>query len=350
MEALRIDGKLIGPEHPPYFIAEIGSNHNGDMDLARKLIDAVVETGADAVKFQSWSKKSLVSKAEFARNTKYADSFRHFGSLEEMVEKYQLTPQQHREVAAYCDKKGVTFISTPFSKPEVDLLDELGIPFFKIASMDVNNLPLLAEVGAKGKPVMLSTGMATLGEIERALAVLREAGSGVVSLLHCISIYPPKFEDINLRNIPMLQRTFDIPVGFSDHSQGTAIPLAAIALGACVVEKHFTLDRDMPGWDHWVSADPGEMSKLVAEGRNIFTALGSEVRSVNAEEQSKKLAFRRCCVAARPMPAGHVLGATDLDYKRPGAGIHPDETRYLIGRTLKRDLGEDDIVSWDDLI
>src|SRR3989338_574418 len=175
MEALRIDGKLIGPEHPPYFIAEIGSNHNGDMDLARKLIDAVVETGADAVKFQSWSKKSLVSKAEFARNTKYADSFRHFGSLEEMVEKYQLTPQQHREVAAYCDKKGVTFISTPFSKPEVDLLDELGIPFFKIASMDVNNLPLLAEVGAKVKPVMLSTGMATLGEIERALAVLREA-------------------------------------------------------------------------------------------------------------------------------------------------------------------------------
>jgi N-acetylneuraminate synthase len=159
-----------------------------------------------------------------------------------------------------------------------------------------------------------------------------------------------RLQDINLRNIPMLQRTFGIPVGFSDHSQGTAIPLAAIALGACVVEKHFTLDPEMPGWDHWVSADPGEMSKLVAEGRNIFTALGSEVRRVNAEEQLKKLAFRRCCVAARPLPAGHVLGATDLDYKRPGAGIHPDETRYLIGRTLKRDLGEDDILHWDDLI
>lgn len=349
MEALRIGDKLVGPGHPPYFIAEIGSNHNGDMNLAFKLIDAVVDTGADAVKFQSWSKKSLVSKAEFARNTKYADTFRHFGSLEEMVEKYQLTPLQHHDVAAYCRKKGVTFISTPFSKPEVDLLVELGIPFFKIASMDVNNLALLAEVGSRGKPVMLSTGMATLGEIERAVAVLRDAGSGTVCLLHCISIYPPKFEDINLRNIPMLQRAFDVPVGFSDHSQGTAIPLAAIALGACVVEKHFTLDPEMPGWDHWVSAAPDEMRKLVTEGRNIFAALGSEVRRVNAEEQSKKLAFRRCCVAARPLPAGHVLGTKDLDYKRPGNGIHPDEACYLIGRTLKRDLGEDDILHWDDL-
>lgn len=230
------------------------------------------------------------------------------------------------------------------------MLDDLGIPFFKIASMDVNNLPLLAHVGAKGKPVMLSTGMSTLGEIERALTVLREAGSGAVCLLHCIAVYPPKYEDINLRNIPMLQRTFDVPVGFSDHSQGTAIPLAAVALGACVLEKHFTLDHAMPGWDHWVSADPAEMRQLVTEGRNIFSALGSEVRTVNADEKAKKFAFRRCCVAARPLPAGHILGEADLDYKRPGAGIHPDETRYLIGRTLKRDLGEDDILHWDDLI
>jgi N,N'-diacetyllegionaminate synthase len=320
------------------------------MDLARKLIDAVVETGANAVKFQSWSKKSLVSRAEFARNTKYADTFRHFGSLEEMVEKYQLTPEQHHEVVAYCRQKGVTFVSTPFSKSEVDLLEKLGVPFFKIASMDVNNLPLLSEVGARGKPVMLSTGMATLGEIERALDVLRNAGCGPVSLLHCISIYPPKFEDINLCNIPMLQRTFDVPVGFSDHSQGTAIPLAAIALGACVVEKHFTLDPDMPGWDHWISAAPAEMSKLVAEGRNVFSALGSEVRLVSAEEQTKKLAFRRCCVAARPLRAGHVIEMMDLDFKRPGTGIHPDEAPYVIGRTLRRNIAEDDILQWNDLV
>lgn len=350
MEALNIHGRLIGPDHPPYFIAEIGSNHNGDMELARKLIDEAAAAGADAVKFQSWSKQSLVCREEYARNTNYADTFRHFGSLEEMIEKYQLTPEQHREVAAYCAEKEVLFISTPFSKRETDMLDELGIPFFKIASMDVNNLPLLAHVGAKGKPVMLSTGMSTLGEVERALAVLRKTGCGPVCVLHCIAIYPPKYEDINLRNIPTLRRVFDVPVGFSDHSQGTAIPLSAVALGACVIEKHFTLDHAMPGWDHWVSADPSEMRQLVTEGLNIFAALGSEVRSVNADEQAKKQAFRRCCVAAKQLPAGHVLGEADLDFKRPGAGIHPDETRYLIGRKLKRDIGEDDILHWDDLI
>ena len=349
METISINDKFVGPGHPPFFIAEIGSNHNGDMDLARKLVDAAVDSGADAVKFQSWSKRSLVCKAEFTRNTKYADTFRHFGSLEEMVEKYQLTPQQHREMVAYCAEKGALFISTPFSRREADMLDELGIPFFKIASMDVNNLPLLAHVGAKGKPVLLSTGMSTLGEVECALAVLRKAGSGPVCLLHCIAVYPPKYEDINLRNIPMLQRVFDVPVGFSDHSQGTAIPLAAVAMGACVIEKHFTLDHAMPGWDHWVSADPVEMRQLAAEGRSIFTALGSEVRKINADEQAKKLAFRRCCVAATPLPAGHVLAEEDLDYKRPGSGIHPDETRYVIGRTLKRSLEEDEVLRWEDL-
>jgi N-acetylneuraminate synthase len=267
-----------------------------------------------------------------------------------MIEKYQFTPEQHREVAAYCKERGILFISTPFSKHETDLLDELGVPFFKIASMDVNNLPLLAHIGAKRKPVMLSTGMSTLGEIERALTVLRTAGSGPLCVLHCIAIYPPKYEDINLRNILMLQRVFDIPVGFSDHSQGTAIPLAAVSLGACVIEKHFTLDHAMPGWDHWVSADPTEMRQLTTEGLNIFTALGSEVRTVNADEQAKKKAFRRCCVAAKQLDAGHSLSEADIDFKRPGDGIHPDEIRYLIGRTLKRDLGEDDILRWDDLV
>lgn len=349
MEKLNIAGRLVGPGEPPYFIAEIGSNHNGDMDLARKLVDAAVEAGADAVKFQSWSKRSLVCREEYARNTKYADTLRHFGTLEEMVEKYQLTPEQHEEIAAYCAEKGALFMSTPFSKSEADMLDALGLPFFKIASMDVNNLPLLAHVGAKGKPVMLSTGMSTLGEVERALAVLREAGAGPVCLLHCIAVYPPKFEDINLKNIPMLEQVFEVPTGFSDHSQGTAIPLAAVAVGACVIEKHFTLDHAMPGWDHWVSADPGEMRQLVADGRNIFAALGSGVRTVNADEQAKKLAFRRCAVAARALPAGHVLEEVDLDFKRPGSGIHPDEVGYIVGRALKRSLDEDDILRWEDL-
>lgn len=349
MEKLNIDGRLVGPGEPPYFIAEIGSNHNGDMDLARRLIDAAVVAGVDAVKFQSWSKQSLICREEYNRNTSYADTLRHFGTLEEMVEKYQLTPHQHEEIAAYCAEKGVLFISTPFSKSEADMLETLGLPFFKLASMDVNNLPLLAHVGAKGKPVMLSTGMSTLGEVEQALAVLREAGAGPVCLLHCISVYPPKAEDINLKNIPMLERVFEVPAGFSDHSQGTAIPLAAVALGASVIEKHFTMDHSLPGWDHWVSADLVEMEQLVSAGRSIFAALGSEVRKVSGDEQSKKMAFRRSAVAARALPAGHVITEADLDFKRPGSGIHPDEMGYIIGRALNRGLDEDDILRWEDL-
>ena len=350
MEALNVGGRLIGPGQIPYFIAEIGSNHNGDMSLARKLIDAAADAGADAVKFQSWSKHSLISRAEYDRNTSYADTYRHFGSLEEMVEKYQLTPAQHVEIATYCAEKGVLFLSTPFSMDEVDLLIDVGAPLFKIASMDVNNLPLLEYVGSKGKPVLLSTGMSTLGEIETAIATLRGAGSGSIGILHCISIYPPKYEDINLRNIKMLQRVFDVPVGFSDHSQGTAIPLAAVALGACVIEKHFTLDHELPGWDHWVSADQGEMQTIVSEGRNIFRALGSEMRMVSTDEMAKRLAFRRCAVAASALLAGHVLTQRDLDFKRPGGGIDPSERKYLIGRVLKCDLAEDEILKWEHLV
>jgi len=231
METLTINGRIIGPEEPPYIIAEIGSNHNGDMELAKKMIDAAIDAEADAVKFQSWSKASLISKAEYERNTEYADKHRHFGTLAEMCEAYQFTPEQHREVASYCTDKGITFLSTPFSMPETDLLEQLGVPLFKVASMDVNNVPLLNHIGSKGRPVILSTGMSTLGEVERAVEALRGAGSGPICLLHCIAIYPPKYEDINLRNLKTLRTLFDLPVGFSDHSIGTAIPLAAVALG-----------------------------------------------------------------------------------------------------------------------
>ncbi|WP_461208452.1 N-acetylneuraminate synthase family protein [Desulfocurvus sp. DL9XJH121] len=350
MEKLNIEGRLIGPGEPPYVIAEIGSNHNGDMDLARRLVDAAVEAGADCAKFQSWSKRSLICKAEYERNTEYADTHRHFGTLEQMCAKYQFTETQHREMADYCRERGITFISTPFSAHEADLLEGLDVPFFKIASMDVPNLPLLEHIGAKGRPVMLSTGMSTVGEVERAVAVLREAGSGPVCVLHCIAVYPPRYADINLLNIPMFQDVFDVPVGFSDHSRGTAIPLASVAVGACVVEKHFTLDKDMKGWDHWVSADPADMAEIVREGRNIALALGGRRRVLCADEQAKKLAFRRSAVAARPLTKGAVLAMDDLDFKRPGTGIGPDEAAYLVGRTLARDLAEDEEMQWNDLL
>lgn len=349
MEKLNLNGRLVGPNEPPYIIAEIGSNHNGDIDLARKLIDSAQECGADAVKFQSWSKHSLISKAEYERNTEYSDKKKHFGSLEEMVDAYQLTPKQHHEVVEYCREIGIDFLSSCFSPAEVDLLDELNVPAFKIASMDINHLPLLEYVASKGRPVILSTGMASLGEIERALHVLKQNGSGPVALFHCISIYPPDYEDINLRNIPMLQQAFDVPVGFSDHSFGTSVPLAAMALGACIIEKHFTLDKDMAGWDHAISANPTELREITREGINVFMALGTYERRISQAEEEKKKKFRRCIVVKRAMEAGDVLTLSDLDYKRPGIGIHPDEVAYVVGRSLLRDVATDGELQWTDL-
>jgi N,N'-diacetyllegionaminate synthase len=302
------------------------------------------------VKFQSWSRTSLISEAEFRRNTSYADTKRHFGSLEDMVERYQLTPEQHREISAYCASKGVQFLSSSFSPQEVDLLEALDVPAFKVASMDVNHLPLLRYVGAKARPVLLSTGMATLSEIERALGELRAAGSGPVCLLHCVSLYPPAYEQINLRNMPMLEGTFDVPVGYSDHTLGTSVPLAAVAMGACVIEKHFTLDKDTEGWDHAVSADPAELATIVTEGRNVFASLGEHRRVVSAEEMEKRRAFRRRIVLARDMEEGHVLVAEDLGYKRPGSGIGPDEASYVVGRKAARRLSAEHELDWSDLL
>jgi len=350
MEKLNLAGRLIGPDEPPYIIAEIGSNHNGDMQLAKRLIDAAKSCGADAVKFQSWSKSSLISRAEYARNTAYADTKRHFGTLEDMVERYQLTPEQHHEIATYCREKEITFLSSCFSPAEVDLLDSLDAPAFKIASMDINHLPLLAYAASKHRPVILSTGMATLGEIERALGILQRGGAGLVALLHCISVYPPEYETIHLRNIVTLQQAFDVPVGFSDHTLGTAIPLAAIALGACIIEKHFTLDKDMEGWDHAISADPSELEIIVREGRNVFKALGSTVRTVTEAEMAKRAKFRRRLVVRRAIKRGEMLRLEDVDFKRPGTGIHPDELAYVIGRSLTRDVEPDDELEWSDLL
>ena len=332
----------------PYIIAEIGANHNGDMNLARKMIDAAKECGADAAKFQSWSPSSLIAREEYDRNQKYDDSpKKHFGSLKEMVDKYYLRPEQHRELKDYCDSIGIDFCSTPFSPEEVELLNDLDVPYHKVASMDINNLGLLRHISASGKPVLLSTGMATLSEIEQAVKTIEREGNRRIVLLHCISIYPPAYEDINLRNIQMLQHAFGYPVGFSDHTIGFSIPLASVALGSCLIEKHFTLDKGLPGWDHEISADPFEMKIIAEESRNIALSLGNLNRSVSRAEQEKKLKFRRSIVVRSSLPAGHVLIESDLDVKRPGTGISPDEMSYVVGRKLSRAINSDELLLWD---
>ena len=349
MKVVKLGKIEVGQDCPPYIIAEIGSNHNGDMNLCRQLIDAAATAGADAVKFQSWTDKSLIAKEEYENNTSYSDKKRHFGSLQEMVTAYQLTSEQHVEAREYCLKRGAAFCSTPFSKSEADLLEKLEVPFFKIASMDIVNLPLLSYVAGKGRPVVISTGMATMGEIERAVEIVCKEGNDQIILLHCIAIYPPEYTSIHLRNIQTLQKSFDVPVGFSDHSLGTAIPLAAIALGACVIEKHFTLDQKMEGWDHAISANPEQLKAIVEEGRNVFAALGSSRRIVTHAELEKRKKFRRSLVAARGLPKGHVLTISDLDAKRPGTGIAPDELQYVLGRKTTQSIEEDQVIHWEHL-
>jgi len=350
MKSFKIKDKVIENFGRPYIIAEIGANHNGDMDLARTMIDAAVECGADAVKFQSWSNTSLIAKEEYDRNQKYDDSpKKHFGSLKEMVDKYYLREEQHFELKEYCDKKNVDFCSTPFSVEEVDLLDRCQVPFYKVASMDINNIQLLSKLAEGGKPIILSTGMATLGEVDAAVELLTKRGVTDISLLHCISIYPPAYEDINLRNITMLQQAFDLPVGFSDHTIGFSIPLASVALGACIIEKHFTTDKELPGWDHEISADPFEMKIICEESANIARSLGTFKKVVSQAEIAKRGKFRRSIVIKHDLPAGHVLSDADLTSKRPGTGISPDVIPHIIGRELRISKEADTLLKWEDI-
>lgn len=347
---MKINNKLIANYASPYIIAEIGANHNGDMVLAKQMIDAAVNCGVHAVKFQSWTPQSLIAKEEYDRNQKYDDSpKKHFGSLKEMVEKYYLREEQHYELKDYCDTKNIDFCSTPFSIAEVELLDKCEVPFYKIASMDINNVQLLEYIADRKKPIVLSTGMATLGEIDYAVELLKKNGAGDLALLHCISIYPPAYEDIHINNILMLQKTFGLPIGFSDHTIGFSIPLASVALGACIIEKHFTTDKNLPGWDHEISADPYEMKIICEESKKIARSLGSMQRRVSPAEEAKKEKFRRSIVTNKILKKGHILTESDLTSKRPGTGINPNLISQLVGRELRTNVNEDCLIKWEHL-
>lgn len=347
---IKIKDREIKNYFKPYIIAEIGANHNGDIELAKKLIAEAKKCGVDAVKFQSWTPSSLICKEEYNNNQVYTDSpKKHFGSLKEMVEKYYLREEQHFELKKYCDNLEIDFCSTPFSKEEVDLLMKLDVPFIKVASMDINNLELLKYMAKQQKPIILSTGMSTLREIEKAIEIIENEGNNQIILLHCISIYPPKYEDINLNNILMLEKTFGYPVGFSDHTIGTSIPLASVALGSCIIEKHFTLDKNMPGWDHEISADPQELEIICKESKNIIESLGTYKRIVSKDEQEKLKKFRRSVVLANDLKEGETIKLENLEFKRPGTGIRPDEVKYVIGKKIIRNIEKDEILKWKDL-
>lgn len=328
-------------------VAEIGANHNGDMELAAKMITAAAEVGANTVKFQSWSSSDFICTAEYTRNTQYADKHRHFGSLYDMVNEYQLSKEQHQLLFEKCKEAGVEFFSSVFSRSGLDLLLKLGVRRLKVASMDVTYLELLRMVGGAGKPVVMSCGMATLGEIEKAVKTLESAGCQQLTLLHCVAVYPCPDNDVNLRFMETLRTAFGMPVGFSDHTAGFGAAIAAASLGAVMIEKHFTLDKELPGWDHHISATPTELKLIVDGCRSASAALGTNERTIPIAEQVKAAYFRRSWVTTRRLLRGWVITPSDIVAKRPASGIPPDQD--IVGRSLCTDLEEDVTINAEDL-
>jgi N,N'-diacetyllegionaminate synthase len=343
---MEIWGNKISGSNAVCIIAEIGINHNGDIELAKNLIDSAAGAGVDAVKFQTLNARRYISR--FAPKAKYQlKTTEKEESQVEMVSKYELSKEQHIELMKYSQQRGLPFFSTAFDRGGVDLLSELDVECFKIPSGEINNLPLIEHIATKGKPIILSTGMSSLGEVERAVDLIKDQGVQDIALLHCVSNYPASPEDSNLRAMDTMRKAFELPVGYSDHTPGIEIAVAAVALGACMIEKHFTLDRALPGPDHQASLVPEELQALVRAIRNVEKSLGNGVkRSMPSEENTKDVA-RKSLVAAYPLESGTIVNEDMIAIKRPGKGISPPELKYLVGRELKRDVMEDELFSWE---
>jgi N-acetylneuraminate synthase len=338
------------PGQKTYVIAEIGANHNGDMALAKKLIEVAKDCGADAAKFQSWD-TTIFSKAVYEKNYFLGDDYRNRSdfTLKEIVQKFALSFEQMRELRHYCAKVGIDFATTPFSVTQLEQLVALDPPFIKIASMDLTNPRLLKAAGRTRLPVVLSTGFGTLAEIDRAVRIVEGDSNRDIVLLHCIALYPPADDEVNLDNMDMLRAAFGYPVGFSDHTAGAEVSLAAMAKRAVVLEKHFTLDKTMFGWDHHMSVDPDEL-RAICRGRDrIHAALGTMRRVVGARELARRDEYRRSIVAARDIRAGETITEDAIDFRRPGTGLDPFMADIVVGMVATRTIAEDTLISLDDL-
>ena len=324
-----------------YIIAEAGVNHNGSLELARQLVDRAREAGADCVKFQTFLASEAVSR--FAQKAQYQRETVPQGESQlEMVKKLELSFQAFVELKAYCEQVGIDFLSTPFDLPSIDFLNGLGVPFWKIPSGEITNLPYLIEIAKTGKDIVMSTGMCTIDEIEAALTVLRSNGAAHVSLLHCNTEYPTPFSDVNLCAMRTLEKRFRCPVGYSDHTQGIEIPIAAVAMGATIIEKHFTLDRTMEGPDHRASLEPQELKTMVTSIRHIEQAMGDGVKQPSPSEKKNISIARKSIVARCAIAKGELLTRDNLTTKRPGDGISPMEWFDVLGTTAVRDFQPDE--------
>lgn len=326
-----------------FVIAEAGVNHNGDIEVAKQLIDAATDAGADAVKFQTFKAERLVcrnaEKAAYQLETTEKAETQY-----DMLKKLELTVQMHEELIKYCDSRNIMFLSTPFDLESIKLLSELGLQIYKIPSGEITNLPYLREVGKLRKKIILSTGMSSMEETAAAVDVLRKAGTDDITLLHCNTQYPTPTEDVNLLAMVRMREELRLPVGYSDHTQGIEIPIAAAALGAAVIEKHFTLDKKMEGPDHKASLEPDELKKMVAEIRNVERAMGDGEKKASKSEQENICIVRKSIVARCAIKAGELLNEDNLTTKRPGTGTSPMRWDEVIGKAANRDYEADEMI------
>lgn len=328
-----------------FIIAEAGVNHNGSLELAKKLIDSAVEARADAVKFQTFKADKLVSmyaqKADYQKQATSVDETQY-----EMIKKLELDQNAHRALINYCKDKGIMFLSTPFDHDSIDLLISFEMPIFKIPSGEITNLPYLRHIGRLDKEVILSTGMANLDEVQDALEVLIKAGTSKVKItvLHATTEYPCPIDEVNLRAMQTIKNAFGVKVGYSDHTQGIEVPIAAVAMGACVIEKHFTLDRTMEGPDHKASLEPDELRAMVQAIRHIEQALGDGVKMPSMSEQKNIPIARKSILASRPIKMGETFTDNNLIVKRPGNGISPMRWDEIVGHKATRNFSADELI------
>jgi N,N'-diacetyllegionaminate synthase len=328
-----------------FIIAEAGVNHNGSIPLAKQLIDVASHAGVDAVKFQTFKAENLVSKnaqkADYQKETTDNNESQY-----EMIKKLELDIDTHKELIAYCKEKNIMFLSTPFDHDSIDMLNHLGLEIFKVPSGEITNLPYLRHIGSLNKNVILSTGMADMGEIEDALNILIEAGTARqnITVLHANTMYPTPMEDVNLKAMVTIGNTFDLPFGYSDHTLGIEVDIAAVAMGATVIEKHFTLDKTMEGPDHKASLEPSELIAMVQGIRNIEMALGSPIKKPSPSEQPNIIVARKSIVAKSNILQGEVFSEENLTVKRPGSGISPMHWDEVIGQRSLKDYNMDDLI------
>lgn len=347
-DAFKIGTKTVGPGHPCFIIAEAGVNHNGDMDLARQLIDKAVAAGVDAVKFQTFKAEHVVSevapKAAYQKETTDIEE-----SQLDMERRLELPFENFIDLQDYCRKKDIIFLSSPFDMGSIDFLSSINIPAFKVPSGEIDNPLFFRRLARTNVPIIFSTGMADMQEVGRAATWLDEEGARDICILHCVSNYPARPEDMNLRAMETLRNNYQVPVGLSDHTPGVEIAIAAVALGANLVEKHFTLDKSMDGPDHQASLDPEELKALVTGIRNVEMAFGNGIKTPKPSEEDTRNVARRSLFLTRTIAAGDIIQLDDLIALRPSGGIPPFDLDKVIGKKSRIDLDEGAMLTWQDL-